>query len=242
MAFDPSSATGALLLCRAAPETVTAAARLLREPFRCVAAGEGWTALVPGTTPWADGGDPVERVVTGWAGALAVGGQWAVLALWWDPGHSGFVLASGFRRPVAFEWLAGGTPVGEAEALHTFALRLGLDPVLDVQALEELARPDSDADARARLIGLVAVLARTGLALPRGLAPGVAPGVLWAVAARYEVVGSVWWAVPLRGAAVVQVVGGVPLLLVGLRRGRGSWVLGGGVLVASGVWGLRRTR
>ncbi|WP_445395954.1 hypothetical protein ACSMX9_20890 [Streptomyces sp. LE64] len=242
MLSDANPDTGALLLCRAAPETVTAAARLLREPFRCVAAGDGWTALVPGTAPWGDGGDPVERVVAGWAGALAVGGQWAVVALWWDPDHSGFLLASGFRRPVGFAWLAAGTPVGEDEAVHTFALRLGLDPVLDVQALEELARPDSAADARARLIGLVAVLARTGVVLPPGLAPGAPLAELWALAARYEVAAAHGWALPVRALSMAQLALGVPMTAWGLRTRRGPWVAAGAVLLASGALGLRRTR
>ncbi|MGX2994586.1 hypothetical protein JNUCC64_09845 [Streptomyces sp. JNUCC 64] len=241
MLSDPKPVTGALLLCRAEPETVTAAARLLREPFVCVPAGDGWTALVPETSPWLDDGDPVDRVVAGWAGALAVGGQWAVLALWWDPEHSGFVLASGFRRSVGFEWLAAGTPVGEVEAVHTFALRLGLDPVLDVQALEELARPDSDADARARLIGLVAVLARTGLVLPPGLAPGGPMGALRAVAVEYEVRDAAWWTLPVRALSAAQLVLGAPMAVWGVRTRRGAWVVAGGVLVASGVVGLRRS-
>ena len=69
-------------------------------------------------------------------------------------------------------WLADGTPVGEDEAMRTFAARLGLDPVLDLQALEPLTLPDPGADARARLLGLIAVLARDGLALPTGIDPG----------------------------------------------------------------------
>lgn len=47
--------------------------------------------------PWQDGAEPVDRVLTGWATALAVGAPWPVLALWWDTDRSGFVLASGFH-------------------------------------------------------------------------------------------------------------------------------------------------
>ncbi|NEB81604.1 hypothetical protein G3I40_41300, partial [Streptomyces sp. SID14478] len=167
---------GALLLCRADPATVGPAAQLLRERMLLVPAGPEWSALVPEGKPWLaaadDGGEPVDRVLGGWAGALAVGAPWPVLALWWDADRSGFTLASGFRRPVGYVWLANGTPVGEDEAMRTFAARLGLDPVLDMQSLDVLAKPDTDADARARMRGLLAVLTRTGLALPAGLTPG----------------------------------------------------------------------
>ncbi|MEU1040073.1 hypothetical protein ACFYP4_19630 [Streptomyces sp. NPDC005551] len=169
---------GALLLCRADPAAVGSAARLLREPMELVAAGPGWSVLVPAGTPWAGNAEPVDRVLTGWAAALAVGSPWPVLALWWDADRSGYTLASGFRRPVGYEWLANGTPVGEDEAMHTFAVRLGLDPVLDMQALDRLTQPDAAADARARLSGLLAVLMRAGVTLPDGLAPGTPAGRL----------------------------------------------------------------
>ncbi|MGW4161757.1 hypothetical protein [Streptomyces sp. NPDC004788] len=168
----PRSA-GALLLCRAEPEAVRPPAGLLREQLLLAPAGPEWSVLVPEGKPWLDDGEPVDRVVTGWATALAVAAPgWPVLSLWWDRDRAGFTLASGFRRTVGYVWLADGTPVGEDEAMRTFADRLALDPVLDVQALEPLTRPDRDADAPARLVGLVAVLARTGLALPEGLSPG----------------------------------------------------------------------
>ncbi|MRT44760.1 hypothetical protein FGX00_02710, partial [Xylella fastidiosa subsp. multiplex] len=89
-----------------------------------------------------------------------------------DAERAGFTLASGFRRPVGYVWLANGTPAGEDEAMRTFATRLGLDPVLDLQALEQLTRADPEADSRARLRTLLAVLTRAGIALPDGLAPG----------------------------------------------------------------------
>ncbi len=168
----PGAAPGALLLCRADPTAVAPVARLLREPMLVVAAGDGWSVLVPEATPWSPEGEPVERVLSGWASALAVAGGWPVLALWWEPDHSGYTLASGFRRPVGYEWLAGGTPLGEDEAMRTFAGRLGLDPVLDVQALDALTKGDVDVDARKRLLGLLAVLERAGVALPGGLTPG----------------------------------------------------------------------
>ncbi|GAA2763044.1 hypothetical protein GCM10010103_20850 [Streptomyces paradoxus] len=135
--------------------------------------------LVPDGRPWRDGAEPVDRVATGWATALAVGAPWPGLALWWDTDHAGFTLASGFRRPVGFVWLASGVPAGEDEAMRTFAARLGLDPVLDVQDLDRPAAPDQAADARTRLRGLLAVLARVlavlarvGVSLPAELAPG----------------------------------------------------------------------
>ncbi|MGC0400607.1 hypothetical protein RKD27_003251 [Streptomyces sp. SAI-126] len=165
-------APGALLLCRAEPEAVAPAARLLRERMLLTRAGQGWSVLVPEGGPWQRGEEPVDRVMTGWAGALAVGAPWPVLALWWDADRGGYTLASGFRRPVGYIWLTNGTPAGEDEAMRTFAARLGLDPVLDVQSLDRLTEPDPTSDARARLRGLLAVLTRVGLTLPAGLAPG----------------------------------------------------------------------
>ncbi len=100
---------------------------------------------------------------------------WPVLALWWDADHAGYTLASGFRRPVGYVWLTDGTPAGEDEAMRTFAVRLGLDPVLDLQSLDQLTKPDPEADARARLRGVLAILTRAGVALPTGLSPGSPP-------------------------------------------------------------------
>ncbi|MFE1584846.1 hypothetical protein ACFW6Q_04015 [Streptomyces sp. NPDC058737] len=179
--FERGPAPGALLLCRAEPDAVAAVVPLLGEPMPLLRAGEGWSVIVPEGGPWRDGGEPVDRVVTGWAAALAVGAPWPVLALWWDADRAGYTLASGFRRPVGYVWLANGTPAGEDEAMRTFAARLGLDPVLDVQSLDRLTRPEPDADresgpagagARARLRGLLAVLTRAGITLPAGLDPG----------------------------------------------------------------------
>ncbi|MEU2433801.1 hypothetical protein ABZ611_30660 [Streptomyces sp. NPDC007861] len=177
-----ATSVGALLLCRAEPAAVRPPAALLREPLVLAPAGDGWSVLVPAGTPWQTGAEPVDRVLTGWATALAVGANWPALALWWDADRAGYTLAAGFRRTVGYVWLADGTPAGMDEAMSTFATRLGLDPVLDVQDLEPLTRPDADADARARLRGLVAVLSRTGLALPADLAPGASAERLRAAA------------------------------------------------------------
>lgn len=173
-----AKATGALLLCRAGPESVGPAARLLRERMLLTRAGPEWSVLVPEGTPWLHGAEPVDRVVSGWATALAVSAPWPVLALWWDADHSGLTLAAGFRRAVGYEWLANGTPVGEDEAMRTFAARLGLDPVFGMRSLDPLTEPAPGADARARLRGLLAVLTRAGLALPAGLGPGEPTGRL----------------------------------------------------------------
>ncbi|MGW7050744.1 hypothetical protein [Streptomyces sp. NPDC054887] len=268
---------GALLLCAADTEAVRPAAHLLRERLLLAPADdagsgqasgskERWSVVVPEGKPWLDGGEPVDRVLAGWATALAVGVTWPVLALWWDADRAGFTLASGFRRQVGYEWLADGTPVGEDEAMRTFAARLGLDPVLDVEALAALTRPDADADGRARLVGLVAVLSRLGLVLPAGLAPGepadrlreaarARPGaetVEWsgwrdAVRAELDVVESGPAGPWLRGRRArllnaAQLAAGVSLALWGLRRRDGGWAFAGGVLVAQGALGLAYDR
>ncbi|MFF0888737.1 hypothetical protein [Streptomyces sp. NPDC003456] len=264
---DPAS--GALLLCRAAPGAVAAVAPLLREPMQLTRAGEGWSVLVPEGGPWREGGEPVDRVVTGWAGALAVGAPWPVLALWWDADHAGFTLASGFRRPVGFVWLSSGVPAGEDEAMRTFAARVGLDPVLDVQALDRLSEPDAAADARARLRGLLAVLARVGVSMPPELVPGLPadrlreavalqpdsrpverPGLREAVREHGTVGHSrlgpllPWTGAPgAPAAALAQMAAGVPLLVWGLRRhgGRWGWITAGALLLAHGTVGLAYT-
>ncbi|MFJ6811240.1 hypothetical protein ACIQRK_35485 [Streptomyces anulatus] len=266
-----ATSTGALLLCRADPETVRPLAHLLREQMLLARAGEEWSVLVPEGKPWRSGGaeqdaDPVDQVLGGWATALAVGSTWPVLALWWDADRAGLTLAAGFRRPVGYIWLTDGTPVGEDEAMRTFAVRLGLDPVLDVQALEELTRPDPDANADARLRGLLAVLTRTGLTLPAGLSPGESADRLRSVAAVQRGVERVEWAgwrdavrVELdavessrvgpwvrgpraRAVAAVQLAAGLPLLLWGARRRSGGWAAAGAVLLAQGALGLAYER
>ncbi|MDX3123619.1 hypothetical protein PV736_21150, partial [Streptomyces scabiei] len=258
-------APGALLLCRADPDSVAPVAQLLRERMLLTPAGSEWTALVPEGKPWLQGGEPVDRVLGGWASALAVGVPWPVLALWWDADRSGYTLAAGFRRTVGYEWLANGTPVGEDEAMRTFAARLGLDPVLDAQSLEDLTRGDPAADARSRLRGLLAVLARAGVTLPAGLGPGepadrlrevarVQPGVQriewtgWRGAVRSELDALErgrlgpwlpWAGTPrARALAAAQLLAGLPLTAWGLHRRSPGWLTAGGLLLAHGTVGL----
>ncbi|MEU3897934.1 hypothetical protein [Streptomyces sp. NPDC045251] len=257
--FAPDSAvgSGALLLCRAGPDSVAAVAPLLGERMPLVPAGERWSVLVPEGGPWRHGGEPVDRVVTGWAAALAVGADWPVLALWWDADRAGYTLASGFRRPVGYVWLADGTPAGEEEAMRTFAARLGLDPVLDVQELDGLTRPDREADALARLRGLLAVLTRAGITLPAGLRPGDGADRLGTAAGALP--GSRWTEAPgrrptadesrlaawmpwvggpgARALALAQMAAGVPLTVWGLRRRSGGWTTAGALLLAHGALG-----
>ncbi|MGZ3101382.1 hypothetical protein [Streptomyces sp. H62] len=252
-----AAAAGALLLCRAEPGPVAAVAPLLGERMPLARAGAEWSVLVPEGGPWRHGGEPVDRVLTGWATALAVGAPWPVLALWWDADRAGYALASGFRRPVGYEWLADGTPVGEDEAMRTFAARLGLDPVLDLESLEGLTGTDPGADARTRLHGLLAVLTRAGLALPAGLDPGASADRLGAVvrdlpgARRTEAPGwrptadetplapwMPWVGGPgARALALTQMAAGLPLAAWGLRRRSGGWTAAGALLMAHGALG-----
>ncbi|MFE2595418.1 hypothetical protein [Streptomyces sp. NPDC057617] len=261
-----ATSVGALLLCRAEPAVVRPAAHLLRERLLLAPAGPGWSVLVPEGKPWRDGGEPVDRVVTGWATALAVGANWPVLALWWDAGRAGYTLAAGFRRTVGYTWLADGTPAGEDEAMRTFAARLGLDPVLDLPALEPLTREDPAADSRDRLLALAAYLSRAGVVLPVGLAPGepadrlrevarVQPGaeqVEWAgwrdtVRAGLTAVEDgplgPWLCGPrARLAGTGQLAAGVPLTLWAVRRRSAGWAFAGGLLIAQGVLALSYDR
>ncbi|WP_149829331.1 hypothetical protein [Streptomyces tailanensis] len=261
----PTPAPGALLLCRADPDSVAPVAQLLRERMLLTSAGTGWSVLVPEGKPWLEGGEPVDSVLTGWATALAVGASWPVLALWWDADRSGCTLAAGFRRTVGYVWLANGTPVGEDEAMRTFAARLGLDPVLDTQPLYDLTKPDPTAKARTRMLGLLAVLARAGVALPAGLAPGepadrlrgvarVQPDVQriewtgWRGAVRTELDALErgrlgpwlpWAGTPrARALATAQLVAGLPLTVWGLYRRGGGWIVAGSLLIAHGALGL----
>ncbi|MFE7516932.1 hypothetical protein [Streptomyces sp. NPDC057540] len=256
---------GALLLCRAEPPAVRPPAQLLREQLLLAAAGTEWSVLVPEGKPWLHGGEPVEQVVTGWATALAVSASWPVVALWWDRDRAGLTLAAGFRRTVGYTWLADGTPVGEDEAMRTFAARLALDPVLDVQALEPLTGPDPDVDAHGRLVGVVAVLARAGLALPTGIVPGESADRLrsvalaqgaeqleWAgwrdaVRAELDVVEEGPLGPYLRGPRArvlsgAQLLVGLPLLVWGAGRRSGGWATAGALLVAHGALGLAYDR
>ncbi|MEU6158885.1 hypothetical protein [Streptomyces sp. NPDC047130] len=255
---------------------VAPAALLLREPMLLSGAGAGWSVLVPEREPWARTEEPasVGRVVGGWATALAVGAPWPVLGLWWDAAGGGLLLASGFRRTVGFGWRADGTPVGVAgagggvphgEAVEGEPLvlalvgRLGLDPVLDGELLEALRAPDPEADAGARLRGLLAVLTRVGVALPAGLEPGFSAGALreallgrpgtrrvewsgWreAVQAELDVAGggrfAEWmpWSGGPRavGLAAAQIAVGAPVLARGVRARAGR---GRGAAVAVGA-------
>ncbi len=265
MARQARPAPGALLLCRAAPEAVAPTAQLLREHMLLVPAGEEWSALVPEGRPWLDGEEPVDRVLGGWATALAVGAPWPVVGLWWDADRAGYTLVSGFRRPVGYVWLANGTPAGEDEAMRTFAARLGLDPVLDVQSLDELTRPDQEADARARMRGLIAVLTRAGVSLPAGLAPGEpadrlreaaraqpyarrveGAGLREALRAELDAVEGgrlgPWlpWAAGPRAHALAlsQLAAGLPLTAWGVRRRNAGWIVAGALLLAHGALGL----
>ncbi|MGA4851274.1 hypothetical protein ACOBQB_35375 [Streptomyces sp. G5(2025)] len=265
-ALDHATGVGALLLSQAEPDIVEPAAHLLRERMLLAPAGGGWSVLVPEGKPWLHGEEPVDRVLTGWATALAVGSGRPVLALWWDTDRSGYTLAAGFRRTVGYEWLANGTPVGEDEAMRTFAARLGLDPVLDMQSLEALTRPDAQADARARMLGLLAVLTRTGLTLPPGLGPGEPADRLrevarvqrglrriewsgWrdAVRAEFDVVDSgplgPWVRGPkARALAAAQVAAALPLAVWAVRRRSGGWAAAAAVLLVQGALGLAYDR
>ncbi|MFF7855665.1 hypothetical protein [Streptomyces sp. NPDC007904] len=257
---------GALLLCRAEAGSVAPAAGPLHERMLLAGAGEEWSVLVPEGTPWADGAEPVDRVVTGWATALTVGASWPVVALWWDADRAGFTLASGFRRPVDYVWLADGTPAGQDEAMRTFAGRLGLDPVLDLPTLDLLTEADPAADATARLRGVLAVLTRAGVVPPPGLVPGESAAGLLAAARMLPDARNVeepepertrapreagavsgggpaaWPPGPgtsaARTLALVQLAAGLPLALWGLRHRSGGWITAGTLLLAHGTLGL----
>ncbi|MFD7257222.1 hypothetical protein [Streptomyces sp. NPDC059874] len=265
MSISRTTAVGGLLLCRAEPLVARPAAHLLRVRLLLVPAGE-WSALVPEGKPWRDGEESVAEILSGWGAAVAVGSNWPVLSLWWEDGRTGFALASGFRRAVAYEWDAAGRPACEPDAMRVLSARLGLDPVLDLEDLERLTRPDEAADGPARLLGLIALLARAGLDLPAGLAPGepadrlrevarVARGaesVEWsgwrdAVRAELDVVEEgplgPWVRGPkarLLGAA--QVAAGAPLLAWAARRRSPGWAAAGVVLVAQGALSLAYDR
>ncbi|WP_328536739.1 hypothetical protein [Streptomyces sp. NBC_00344] len=256
------NATGALLLCRAAPSAVRPAARLLRERLLLAPAGEGWSVLVPEDKPWLHGDEPVDQVAAGWATALAVASSWSAVALWWDGERAGFVLGTGLRRPVGYLWLADGTPAGEYEVMRCVGVRLELDPVLDVQTLTELTLRDPAADAAARLLGLTAVLSRIGLTLPTGLAPGEPADRLREVvrvqpaaeqldpsALRNPVQAErdVFEEGPLgqwsRGRRArllggAELMAGIPLAAWGLRRRSGGWTAAAALLMAHGALGL----
>ncbi|MFE1870326.1 hypothetical protein ACFW9N_05390 [Streptomyces sp. NPDC059496] len=261
------AATGGMLLCRAEPLAVRPPAHLLRVRLLLAPAG-AWSVLVPEDKPWRDGPETVAEVLSGWGSAIAIGTDRPVLGLWWEGGRTGFALAGGFRRTVSYAWDAAGRPAGEPDAMRALSARLGLDPVLDLEELERLTRAGGDpaVDGEARLRALVALLARTGLALPPGLAPGesadrlrgaarVAPGVEtlewsgWRDAVRAETDAAErgplgpWVRGPrarLLGAA--QVAAGAPLLAWAAQRRSPGWATAGAVLLAHGAASLAYDR
>lgn len=116
-----------------------------------------------------------------------------------------------------------------------------------------------------RLVGVVAVLARTGLALPTGLVPGDSadrlrsvalaqgaeqlewPGWRDAVRAELDVVEEGPLGPYLRGPRArvlggAQLAAGVPLLVWGIGRRSGGWTTAGALLVAHGALGLAYDR
>lgn len=254
-ATDHSRAAGVLLLCRAEPDRVRPSAQLLREPLLLAPAGEGWSVLVPGEEAWREEGSQIAAMTADWAHALTVAETWPAVGLWWDEQGAGFVVASGFRRTVGYTWLADGTPLGGEDAMTALRARLGLDPVLDAEAFDRLTEADSDADAAARVLGLIAVLSRAGLHLGTGLAPGAGAERLRAAAGSLPEAEPVeWpgWRAAVRGPraralGVAEVAVGAGLLLWGRRRPRVR--LAGALLVADGAltiaydtWRERRDR
>lgn len=261
---------GGLLLCRAEPLAARPAAHILRERLLLAPAGE-WSVLVPEAKPWLGGPESVAEVLAGWGAAVALSSNWPVLSLWWEEGRTDFVLSSGFRRSAAYAWDAAGRPDGErdaqdADAMRVLAARLGLDPVLDLEELERLTRPDPAADGASRLLGVIALLSRAGLALPAGLTPGepadrlreaarVAPAaerVEWAgwrdtVRAELAVVEDSPLGPWLRGpkarlAGAAQLAAGAPLMVWAARRRSPGWLAAGTVLVTHGAAALAYDR
>ncbi|GHG56880.1 hypothetical protein [Streptomyces griseocarneus] len=260
-ATDHSRAAGVLLLCRAEPDRVRPSAQLLREPLLLAPAGEDWSVLVPAEEAWRQEGSHLAAVTAEWAHALTVAESWPAVGLWWDEEGAGFVVAAGFRRTVGYTWLADGAPVGEEGAMTALRARLGLDPVLDAEAFDRLTRPDSDADAAARVLGVIAVLARSGLHLPPGLAPGAGAEALRTAAEtapEAEAVEWPGWREAVRGGldaseqgfmgewirgpkaralGAAEIAAGVSLLVLARRgaRSRRRWSAAGALLVADGA-------
>ncbi|MEV5506043.1 hypothetical protein [Streptomyces orinoci] len=253
MSATDHAPAGLLLLCRAAPDRLRLAARLLGTPLLLAPAGEGWSVLVPaaGAADAAEGveegGSPAARAAR-WATALTATGGRPVVGLWWDADGAGFVVAAGLRRTAGHTWLADGTPLGEADALRVLRVRLGLDPVLDAEALQALGRADSEADARARLRGLIAVLGRAGLRLGPGLAPGKGREELYAAASALPLAEAVRGPGPralgpqlarrvrvrVRVLGAAEVGAGLVLLTWAGTRRRG-WAAVGAALVVDGA-------
>lgn len=143
--------------------------------------------------------------------------------------------------------------------MRTFATRLALDPVLDVQSLDPLTKPDPASDARARLRGLLAVLTRVGMTLPTGLTPGEPADRLRATARVQPDARPVEWDcrpetvpdglsapagprpipwLPWPGLALAQMAAGLPLAAWGLRHRSTGWLAAGTLLLAHGVLGV----
>ncbi|MBB4891337.1 hypothetical protein FHS39_000337 [Streptomyces olivoverticillatus] len=250
-ATDHSPAAGVLLLCRAEPHRVRPSAQLLREPLLLAPAGD-WSVLVPGRDSWREEDANLAAVTAEWAHALTVAEPWPAVGLWWDEEGAGFVVAAGFRRTAGYTWLADGSPLGDESAMTALRARLGLDPVLDAAAFDRLTRPDSDADAPARVLGLIAVLARAGLRLPPGLAPGTsaqslrdAVGMLasaeavewpgWRQAVRTGLDGEWIWGTKARALGGAEVAVGLGLLALSRRRRGRAWQVAGAALFADGA-------
>ena len=150
-----------------------AAHLLLCERMLLTGAGPGRSVLVPEGSPWLYGDEPVDRVLTGWATALAVGAPWPVLALWGastaPDTRSGPACAD---RPATSGSRTARRPARTGDA-H-LANRLGLDPVRELRSLEELTKADSGADARPVCAACSPSYARTG-SPPAGRTPGDPP-------------------------------------------------------------------
>lgn len=254
------AAAGALLLCRADPDRVRPSAQLLREPLLVAPAGGGWSVLVPAEEPGPGAAENPAALTAEWTHALTVAESWPAVGLWWDEEGAGFVVAAGFRRTLGYTWLADGSPLGDEGALTALRARLGLDPVLDAAAFDRLTAPDSDADAAARVRGLVAVLARAGLHLPQGLVPGASARTLraameaapsaeavewpgWRAAMRDGLDATergplgTWVRGPRARALGTAELAGAVLLSRARRaeRPRRGWALAGAVLLADGA-------
>lgn len=159
--------------------------------------------------------------------------------------------------------------------MRTLAVRLGLDPVLDLEELERLTRTDPAAepaldgagDGETRLLGLIALLARAGLALAvAGLSPGEPADRLRGaarVAAGAETVEWAGWRDAVRAEldaveegplgpwvrgpkarllGAVQVAAGAPLVLWAVRRRSPGWAAAGAFLTAQGALSLTYDR
>ncbi|MGI5530452.1 hypothetical protein ACQEVX_24610 [Streptomyces syringium] len=266
-ATDHRPAAGVLLLCRAEPDRVRSSAQFLGMPVLLAPAGEEWSVLVPGADSWRDEDEELSVLTADWAHALTVTESWPVVGLWWEGAEAGFVVVAGFRRAVSHTWHADGTqPPGAEEAMTALRARLGLDPVLDGAALDRLTAPDPDIDAPARVLGLVAVLARAGLHLGTGLAPGMDADELREAAVALPATETVEWpgwrealragldesergalgawsrGPKARARGAVEIAAGISVALCARRAGRRGWAAAGWALAADGVLTLAYDR